>query len=347
MSHAERLSGSSGEPRRFTISDVATHAGVSVTTVSQVLNGRRPVAKKTQDRVRNSIEILGFRPNEIARSLRRQSSSTVAIIVPNIAHVAYPIMARGASELLRPLGYNVALYDTDGSEEIEASVLRTLADRITEGAILFGFTMTEEDAEVLSIANIPFVNGGLNSQSDGPWDAVISDQRDGVAAATHHLIERFGSSIGYLGGMLGDGPADIREDAFLSAASQHSQVFSPPVIRAPFSFQGGREAMESLLEKGTPPRALMVGNDRIAVGAMDAALRHGYRIPEDVAFIGYDNEDLDQIVSPPLSSIEPQLREQGQMCAQLLVDRMSGTYTAEARRVVLPTTLVLRGSSGQ
>ena len=346
MSHATYPSVGSHDAKRSTIADVAAHAGVSITTVSQVLNGRRPVAKSTQARVRDSIEELGFRPNEVARSLRRQRSSTVAIIVPNIAHVAYPIMARGASDLLRPLGYNVALYDTDGSEDIEKSVLRTVADRITDGAILFGFTMTDSDAEILSAVNIPFVNGGLNSQSEGSWDAVISDQQGGITAATKHLISRFGTSVGYLGGNVGDGPADVREASFLEAANQNRVFPAPIVVRAPFTYQGGRDAMKQLLATGNVPRALVVGNDRIAIGAMDVALRHGFRIPDDIAFVGYDNEDSDQVVSPPLSSIEPQLHEQGRMCAQLLIDRMSGSYTSEPRRVLLPTALVLRDSSG-
>ncbi|GAA3215270.1 LacI family DNA-binding transcriptional regulator [Dactylosporangium siamense] len=335
------------DTRRATIGDVAAHAGVSVTTVSHVLSGRRPVSTATQQKVRRSIDLLGFRPNEIARSMRSQRTHTAALVVPNIAHVVYPFVARGITEELRPLGYQISIYDTDDDPVVKADVLQVITDRRVDGVILFGFDITSTDAAVLTGASIPFVNGGLNAEVDGPYDCVRSDQRAGLEITTRHLIERFGGPLAFVGGLPGDGPADLRESGFRRAmAAAGLPVDERLVARVPYSWEGGREALAQLLAKDLPIRAVVCANDLIAIGGMAMARERGLRVPEDLAFTGYDNIEAGTMVVPTLTSVESFLDEQGRSCARLLIDRLGRGYGGPARHVSIDTALVVRASSG-
>ncbi|MFI0941568.1 LacI family DNA-binding transcriptional regulator [Streptomyces sp. NPDC021020] len=332
--------------RRPTISDVAAHAGVSVTTVSHVLSGRRPVSPSTQAKVRRSIDALAFRPNEIARSMRSQRTHTVAIVIPNIAHVVYPVVARGVNDELRPLGYQTAIYDTDGDPRIKAEVLQAVTARRVDGVIMFGFDMTSADAAVLEEADVAFVNGGLNAATDGPWDCVRSNQPAGMQDATRHLVGRFGGPVAFLGGMPGDGPADIRESGFRSGmAAAGLEVDERLVRRVPYSWEGGRHAVAELLAGPVVPRSVVCANDLIAIGGMAAARDRGLDVPGDMAFTGYDNIEAGTMVATTLTSVESYPNEQGRACARLLLDRISRGYSGPARHVGIDTDLIVRRSS--
>ena len=335
-----------GDSRRVTVDDVARDAGVSQATVSQVLSGKRPVSAATRARVMASIAELGFRPNQLARALRQQKSHTVAIVVPNIAHVVYPMVARGVSELLRPLGYQAALYDTDHSPSTETQVLRTVADRMVDGAIVFGFPVKQSDAEILSSVGIPFVNGGLDESLDTQWDSVRVDQVAAISSLVEHVAALGRSPIAYIGGPTDEGSASARETGFRVGMAAARQPIDPALLTSsPYSWEGGRAALDRMLSDGHAPRSVICANDMIAIGAMTAARDHGLRIPEDIAITGYDNIDAAVMSLPPLTTVEAHPFEQGRECARLLLDRMTGDYGGRARHVMLPAKLLLRESA--
>jgi len=336
-----------GSGRRATIADVALHAGVSQTTVSHVLSGHRPVATKTQDKVRTSVELLNFRPNDIARALRNQRTHNVALVVPNIAHVTYPIVARGITTTLRPLGYQVAMYDTDDKPDTEANVVRALAERVVDGAIFFGFSLSERNAEILFNANIPFVNGGMNSEAHSLWDTVSLDQRQGIEATTRLALQQSSGPIGYLGGPLGSGTAEVREAGFRAAMQKAGREIDERLIaRVPYEWVAGREAIRTMALQTELPHAIVCANDLIAIGAMSQARQEGLSVPNDITFSGFDNIEACEFVVPGLTSVETHLAEQGRACARLLLDRMSRSYTGPARHISLRTEVVCRQSTG-
>lgn len=334
------------ESRRPTVADVALHAGVSKATVSQVLSGTRPVSASTRARVEASIKTLNFRPNQLARALRHQRSQTVAIVVPNITHVVYPMVARGVSEVLRPLGYQVAVYDTDDDSATESQIVRTVADRLVDGAVLFGYEVRRKDAQILERAGIAFVNGGLDgAPTDEGWDTVRVDQHTGIKALTSLAVTRHGPDIAYIGGPQGHGSAKPREEGFRDAITETGAVVNEGLLRSsPYSWQGGRDALASLLELGMRPRAVVCANDMIAIGAMTAAREAGLNIPGDIAISGFDNIDSAVMSLPPLTTVEAFPFEQGRACARLLLERMSGVYTGTPRHLTLAPEVLLRES---
>ncbi|MGH1524204.1 LacI family DNA-binding transcriptional regulator [Leifsonia sp. L25] len=285
--------------RRITVADVAAHAGVSPATVSQVLGGSRPVSAATRERVQQSIDELNFRPNQLARALRQQRSHTVGIVVPNITHVLYPMVARGVSEILRPLGYQVALYDTDHQDDIEQRVLATLVDRHVDGAIIFGHELTPAKAAILSDAGVQFVEGGLDGPPEHDWDTVRVDQRAAIRQITSEVWQRRGGRIAYIGGPDNEGSSYPRRDGFLDAIRALNVPGSDwSLTQTTYTWQGGREAMAELLASGPVPTSVVCANDMIAIGAMDTLRRAGLRIPDDVAVTGYDNIDAAEMAIP-------------------------------------------------
>lgn len=331
--------------RRPTIADVAAHAGVSESTVSQVLSGRRPVAAATAARVRSSIKDLGFRPNALARALRTQKSHTIAVIIPNIAHVLYPLVARGIGDVLKPLGFHIAIYETDDRPDLASEVITSAADAAVDGAILFGFTLSASDADALAEREIPFVNGGINEDVEPVWSSVRSDQYGGMSATTAKAIQISPGPIAFIGGKFGVGPANLRERAFRETMESHGRpVDEGLVTRADYSYLAGRSAMEEILSRGIIPRSLVCANDLIAIGAMSWAVEFGLRVPEDLTVSGYDNIEACGMVVPTLTSVETDLREQGRACARLLLDRMSEPSSV-SKHLIIPTRAVHRRST--
>lgn len=333
--------------RRVTVDDVAAHAGVSQSTVSQVLSGSRPVAEATRSRVLASVEALGYRPNRLARALRQQRSHTVAIVVPNITHVVYPMVARGVGEVVRPLGYQVALFDTDGTRSTETQVLKSIAERMSDGAVLFGYPLRPSDARILSDLGIDIVNGGLNDEVPQQWDTVRVAQADALRDATQLLAAERHGPVGYIGGPPGHGTSPVREKGFRAGMAALGREVDPALVVAAtaYSASAGREAMAAVLATGTVPGLVVCANDLLAIGAMAEARSRGFRIPEDIAFSGYDNSDASEIAVPPLTTIDAFAFEQGRACARLLLERVTQAYTGPARHLTLSTELVRRESA--
>jgi LacI family transcriptional regulator len=333
--------------RRVTVDDVAAHAGVSQATVSQVLNGSRPVSEATRARVQASIQELGYRPNQIARALRGQKSRTVAIIVPSFVQEFYPWMALGVSEVLRPEGYQVALYYTDGVRATETQVARVVAERVTDGAIVFGSPLHKADARIFAEFGITVVNGGLSAGDAADYDTVRVAQEEAFSGLVQLLGERYDGLIAHIAGPPGHDTAPVREAGFRAGLAAFGTPEADVVVAAAtaYSWEAGRAAAAGLLDSGRRPRLLVCANDLLAIGAMAAARERGLRVPGDLAVTGYDNIVAAGMAVPPLTTVEPFAEEQGRACARLLLERMSGGYDGPPRHLVLSTEVIERESA--
>jgi len=332
--------------RRITVRDVAAHAGVSQATVSQVLSGSRPVAETTRSRVLASIKTLGYRPNHLARALRQQKSHTVAIVVPNITHVTYPMIARGAGEILGPLGYQVALYDTNGLRATETQIVRTLTDRMVDGAIVFGYPLAPGDARILQESRIAIVNGNPGTESSPPWDTVQVDETSALRDLTRTFGAQYKGPIAYIGGPVDHNTAPRREAGFRAGMEELALACEPRLMTsAPYTWAGGRNALAGILEAGLHPRLVVCANDMIAIGAIAAAREQWLDVPGDIAVTGYDNIDAAEMAVPPLTTIEASPYEQGRAAARLLLERMTSTYSGPARHLTLSAEAVARASA--
>lgn len=337
------LRGYDGDQPRVTIAQVASLAGVSPTTVSHVMSGKRLVGAATRGTVQDAIRELGYRPNNVARTLRTRRSRMVAVVVPDITNPFYGVLTRGLADALDGAGYGTYVCNTDGLPARETKFLEDVLDRGADGIVL----ASVDEASIGALRPIdlgtPIVC--IGERLDHPRvDVVTADDLVGSHAATAHLIARGASSIAMIQGPAESGAA--RVEGFLRAMSQHSREVDPRLmVTGDWTRQGGRAAMEKLLALARRPDAVFCANDLTAIGAIDVARVRGLAIPEDVAIMGFDDVDAATIVSPTLSTVRNPAYDTGRTAGELLVNRMLGEYTDEGRTVVLPCPLVPRDSA--
>jgi DNA-binding LacI/PurR family transcriptional regulator len=308
---------------RVTIRDVARAAGVSTATVSQVLNGSRPVAASTRLRVEAVIAELGFRPNTFARALKTLRSHLVGVVLPDLSNPFYPALLRGVHDQFGLNGYHVVVVNTDAHRAKELELVAELVDREVDGLILTTVTLTDTDYAGLAANGIPFVIVG---QQPG-FDHVHSSNYDAAFEMTTYLLDKDYGSVAHLAGpaRTGTGPAVLRMNGYRAAMRERGlRGAAAPVVHGEFTVAGGNKAMLQLLESGARPRAVFCANDLMALGAIEAASAAGLRVPEDLAVAGFDDIHAASLVRPSLTTIDQQARQLGVQAADLLLDRIRG-----------------------
>lgn len=309
--------------RRITIRDVARAAGVSPATVSQVLNGSRPVADKTRARIEEVIAELDYRPNVFARGLKTLESRLVGVVLPDLSNPFYPSLVRGVQDELGLGGYHSLIVNTDAEPGQERQLIAELVERHVDGLVLITFTLAAADYADLAAKGVPFVVVG---RTEG-FDHVHTSDFAAAFEMTTYLLERGYEAIAHLAGPEeGFGPAAPRLAGYRAAMKAYGvRAARAPVMRGDFTLSGGAKAMLQLLESGEHPRAVFCANDLMAIGAISAARASGLRVPEDLAVAGFDDIDAASLVRPSLTTVGHSAAELGARAAGLLVDRMNGS----------------------
>ncbi|MGJ6964182.1 substrate-binding domain-containing protein [Streptosporangium sp. G11] len=330
---------------RPSITRVAQLAGVSATTVSHALNGRRPVADETRRRVLAAIDQLGYRPNVLARGLRTSRSQTIGLIIPDITNPFYPALARGLQDVLGPAGYDEIISNTDGDREMERAAIEQMIARQVDGLAFAVFHTHAEDLLPVIGAGIPVVRLGGRLVQAGV-DVVHSDDEGGAAEATRYLLERGYRRIGFVCGPHAEGPAAERVAGYRSALLAAGSDADPRLVaHTHFSRTGGASGTARLLDLPDPPDAVLCANDIMAIGALDMAEERGLRVPADLAVMGFDDIEAASLVSPGLTTMANPAREIGQACARRLLERLRGGTAEPSAETVIPARLVRRRSA--
>jgi len=330
--------------RRVTISDVAEHAGVSKTTVSHVLSGRRPVAAPTRERVEGSIRELGYRPDGLARSLRTQRSHLVALLIPDITNPFYPVLARGFESGMDGAGYRVVICNTDSRSESELEFVGEMTDRRVDGIVLDSSAIGVDQLRELTGPSLPVVWIGAEGSVHPGIDSVKSDDEQGAFDVTMHLLRRGCVRVAMIDGTPNSGTP--RNAGHLRALSDAGRGNGAPIVRhGGWTREGGATAMAELLDAGPAPDGVFCANDLMAIGALDTLRTRGLRVPDDIAVAGFDDIEAAAIVTPPLTSVVNPAFETGRVAGALLMERMTGAYIGPQRTVTLPCRLVARASA--
>lgn len=336
--------GATREPR-VTITQVAARAGVSATTVSHVLSGKRPVAAETRGTVRQAIRELGYRPNHVARSLRTRRSQMIAVIVPDVTNTFYSVLTRGLADTVDGEGYGTYVCNTDGRSDREVTFLHDVLDRGADGIVLAAVDAASAAALKPADVGVPVVCVG--DTLDHPRiDVVCVDDEDGSYEVTRHLLGRRPKRLAMIQGPGESGPARIA--GFTRAMSQAGRQVDPALTATgDWTRRGGHAAMRELLSRSRRrrPDAVFCANDLMAIGAIDALREAGLAVPDDVAVAGFDDVDAATIVHPPLTTVVNPAYDIGVNAGRLLLSRLSGEYDGQRRRVGLPCPLVVRASA--
>lgn len=311
--------------KKVTIREVAAECGLSVSAVSQVLNGKEiGIPQKTKEKVRAAAEKLRYRPNAAARSLVTSRSDTVGVLVPDISNAFFGEAFKEIQRRMGEEGFDVLLCSGDGTAKQDERFLRLFAARGADGLIVApaAETLEEKNAEKfaaqLEEIKIPYIF--LDRYPALPCARVSADHRAGGYAAAQCLLKNGHTKIGCIAGPAALVGARLRLEGFCDALAEAG--IRPLAINAPFTAEGGERAAKALFGRGLT--ALFASDDLQAYGAMRAAAETGVRIPDDVSLVGYDDLQFSALANPPLTTISQPVKDMATAAAELLLRRMRG-----------------------
>jgi len=326
-----------------TITTIAERAGVSIASVSRVLNGL-PTRQETVRKVMAAADELGYVRNAVARSLKSRVTHQVAFAMADIGNPAYLAMLRQIQPVLKAAGYRLVLHSTDAVAADEIDVLHSLGERYVDGLIMSPLRVTDQHLRMLASARAPVVIIG-SVPAGTRVDNVRADSRTGVKLAIGHLHSLGRRRIGLVNGPLDTVPGAARGAAYREALAERGLPYDEELVEiGDFYRAEGAKAVATLLARRPDLDALMCANDLIALGALDVLRAAGRRVPRDVAVAGMDDTDLAAASWPSLTSVSLGSAERGRAAAELLLDRLQHGER-EPRLVTVPPRLVVRAST--
>jgi len=328
-----------------TMKQVAERAGVSISTVSHVINNTRAVSDDVRKRVLDIIDEMRYVPSAVARSLKNDKTNTIGVLVPNSSNPYFAELIRWIEDAAFELGYHIILCNAHGGAQKQTAYLRLLMEKRIDGLVLVASGADEEHELLLhSHEYVPIIQ--LDRALPGlDADLVLAGQEEGAYRATRHLIE-----LGHRAIACVSGPADLprsreRVGGFLRAMDEAGIVVpDDDIIRGEFNSAGGLAAFASLLARPRRPTAVFVTSDLMAIGGLCAASSAGVRVPAELSVVGYDDICAACYASPPLTTIAPPKREMARLAVGRLIERIRGGGEA-LRSIALDSALVVRAST--
>lgn len=331
-----------------TMGDVAARAGVSMRTVSNVINQWPYVSDETRQKVLNAIDEIGYRHNRMARSLVTGETKSVGIVIPDVANPFFGTAVRGCEDVLYENGYSIFLCNTSEDVSRERDYLDQLLSRGVDGLILWGTRICCDDLERLIGSAIPLVTIELGEEPTRVRHAVINvDDTGGAESVVAHLIAEGHHSIAHLAGPLTRVTPQRRRDGYLAGLALAGLVERTDwIVEDEPTIVGGFRSATALLSGHDRPDALFCFNDLMAVGALLAARRLGMHVPDDLALAGFDDIDLASIIEPSLTTVRIAQAQLGRFAGEVLLSQLQGNADA-AVSIPFPVELVVRGSSSK
>lgn len=329
-----------------TMRDVAKAAGVSVKTVSNVVNDYEHVRPETREKVKRALADLGYQMNFSARQLKQGRTGMIGLAIPDLRNTYFAELAMSVMNAAEERGLTVILERTGFFGQHETETLTGERRRLTDG-LLFSALSMETDSSAIAGVDYPLVLLG-DLTYEAPIDHVTMANADGAWAATWTLIERGCRNIAVIGAHPGEnvGTAAIRLEGFEAALLEAGLELDPRRIGNADRWlpENGMAAMRRILNSGAPVDGVFAMNDALAVGALRALHQAGKRVPDDVAIIGFDNVGETEYVDPQLSSIDPGREEIARTAVEFLVERIAG-YDGPPRTHVTDFVVVERQST--
>lgn len=324
------------------ISDVARHASVSAATVSRVLNGDARVGARYRERVLRAVTELEYRPNSLARNLRRQRSAMIGVVVPDIENPHFGELLRAVEDHAFDAGYRVLVCNTDETAEKQRAYLEALIDERVLGVIISPSDPGGEQIGRLLDLGIPVVACD-REVTDQRADAVLADNVMATRAGTELLI-----AAGHRAIALVAGRTDVETGAERLAGyemAMRAARLETRVVDGDFRLERAEAAVAELLASRPRPSALVVANNLMTLGALRAIRDAGLRVPHDIALLGVDDPAWAALVEPPLTTLAQPVRQMAADAMELLLQRVTGARD-QPRRIVHRFELRRRASTG-
>ncbi|WP_438290338.1 LacI family DNA-binding transcriptional regulator [Streptomyces sp. HUAS TT7] len=326
------------------IKDVAAEAGVSVATVSRVLNSHPSVSEAARARVLAAVETLGYRPNAVARSLRTDQTRTLGLVISDVLNPYFTELARSVEEAARALGYSVIIGNADERPELQDHHVRTLLDRRIDGLLV---SPTDGGSPLMLEA----ARGGTPMVFVDRWipgidvPVVRADGRAAIRDLVAHLHRLGRRRLAIIAGPAATTTGSERVEAFRAALGEHGISLPDDYVgQGDFQAASGRRATERFLALPEPPDAVFAADNLMTLGALDALRARGLRIGDDIALAAFDDIPWFVHTDPPVTAIAQPTGELGRAAVRALADLIEGRTP---RSVTLPASLVVRRSCGE
>ncbi len=332
-------------PKHISLKDLARELGVSVPTVSRALKDSPEISADLRARAKQLAQELNYRPNPFAISLRKNAPRIIGVIVPDIVTHFFSSILSGIEDMAIANGYFVIITTSHESYEYEKKNIENLVNMRVEGIIACLSQETTDFSHWAALAdiNMPVILFDRVCLPD-MFSTVVADGEHSAQMATQHLLNNGSKRVAFIGGANHLDIVRRRKHGYLEALREnHIPIQKELVVCRKIDYEEGKIATESLLSLPQPPDAILAMNDTLAFAAMEVIKSHGLRIPQDVAIIGYTDEQHANYVEPKLSAVSHQTYLMGETACRLLIDRIKGDKTV--RQVVVPTRLEIRESS--
>lgn len=326
------------------IKDVAREAGVSIATVSRVLNEVDVVNEETKKKVIEAIKLLSYRPNIVARSLKTQRTKTIGIVIPDISSALYPEIVRGAEDVANIYNYNIILCNTDLDAEKEKEYLRVLREKMIDGMIFMSNELEVEIIELIKELAMPTVLVET-SDKEQTFPSVTIDNELASYDAAKYLLEKGNKKIAYIGmNPEVKNASALRFSGYKKALEEYGiAVDSSLSVFTGLKAKDGEFGAEELVNRGVNFDAVFCSSDEVAMGVINKLREKGMDVPRDVNVISFDNIYAASIYYPRLTTVEQPAYDMGSVGMRMLI-KMINKKPVEKSHYVLPHTLIERDS---
>jgi LacI family transcriptional regulator len=328
-----------------TVLDVAKLAGVAPITVSRVINNAGYISQGTKEKVEAAIQELGYVPNTLARGLRSKRTNTLALVVADITNPYFTSMARGVEDVAGSNGYTVIYCNTDESEAKEDKYANILVQRQVDGVLLVPACGNARTVRYMDSNNISVVV--LDRRiSEKETNLVCSDSENGARALTELLIKLGHKKIAIITGPDNVSTATDRVVGYRQALQNAGFSENEQVYYGAFNQQTGYESTRIAMRSSKKPTAIFAANNFILIGVVKALRELNLRVPEDVSVVGFDDFPESMLIEPFFTVAIQPAYEMGQKAAELLINRINGERSEGCQKIILPTEIKVRKSTG-
>jgi LacI family transcriptional regulator len=331
-----------------TIKDVARHSGVSIKTVSRVVNNLAEVSSETRQKVQQVILELGYQPNATARNLVNGKTNTVGVIIPHSAdyiftHSFFTQVLRGIAEVLSANNFDMHLHLAHDNEPYAS----LYSQRKVDGLILMSIPIGDPGIKGLDKSGAPCVfTCRLSDAGESDISFVDADFEGGVGLAMDHLISLGHRRIGLLTGAENLVSVKLRKQGYLKALKKNDiPVIEGYVLAGDFTSESGYDLALQIMQHPSPPSALVCGDDMMAFGAIKAVTELGYCVPKDISIVGFDDINLSQFSTPQLTTIRQEKYQKGRIAAETLLTLIQNKDNGPQRQIITETSLIVRAST--
>ncbi|WP_300348043.1 LacI family DNA-binding transcriptional regulator [Clostridium sp.] len=329
---------------KTTLLDIAKAVNVSKTTVSMVLNNKKiNVSKETREKIFKAAKDMNYIPNIVARSLSTRKSYTIGMIIPDIQNPFFSEMAKAIEIEGEKQGYSMILCNTFNDEKKEEEYLRLLISKLVDGVIIAACGNNDKWIDILKSNKVPFVILDRMTSDEKDINGVFCNNKKGIELGVEYLVNKGKKNIAFVTGKTNIEVANLRLESFKNI-SEKLGVFNKELIEdADFSMESGIKATENLLKKNKEVDAIFYSSDVMAIGGMKYLIRNGYKIPEDISILGYDNINISSYMEPELTTIAQPIYKIGEDSCKLLIDLIN-KKNSESKIINLEPSLIERGT---